>query len=267
MAYETITVDVTGYIGTLTLNRPDRLNAVTAKMHHEVFRALADVRGQGARVLIVTGAGRGFCAGADVARLAASRSGEPPPPPDEDEMFRRNQAVGNFAIQFTKYPLPTIAAVNGVAAGMGMALTLACDIRIAGESGAFSAVFVKRSLVPDTGASWMLPRVVGMSHALEMMYTGDTVSSADALAMGLVNRVVPDDQLMAAARELAGRIAAQPPLAVELTKRVTYLNQQTTLEAAAAVEMHHNMQAGQSEDAKEAVRAFVEKRPPVYTGR
>jgi 2-(1,2-epoxy-1,2-dihydrophenyl)acetyl-CoA isomerase len=151
---------------------------------------------------------------------------------------------------------------------MGLALTLGCDIRIAGESGRFCAVFVKRGLMPDTGTSWMLPRIVGPSNAFLMMYQGNIVSAEDALRMGLVSKVVPDGQLMDAARELAGNIAANPPLALELTKRVTYQAYHETAESTAAIEMYHNgLFLGHTEDAREGIMSFVEKRKANFVGR
>ena len=215
------------------------------------------------RVLILTGTGRGFCSGADLsgapdfASIPLERRLRPQPLPWWGWIGR---ALYNF-------PKPLIAAVNGLAVGGGLSMALLCDICIAAESARFSAIFIQRALVPDVGATYSLPRIVGKSKAFEMMYTGDILSAKEAEQIGLVSRVVPDGELMKAARELAVKIAKKSPLALEMTKRATIKGiAETDFEAQMRLEALCQTVASRSEDAQEAMRAFLEKREPQFKG-
>jgi 2-(1,2-epoxy-1,2-dihydrophenyl)acetyl-CoA isomerase len=218
--YETIILEKEGAIATLTLNRPDRLNAISPPMRNDLRDALKEVReDDDIRVLIVTGAGRGFCAGADVEALLGARAA------GELKRSSRNtihEPLGPYVIQLKKLEKPTICALNGVAVGVGLSLALACDIRIASENASLRPMWVKTAITPDAGATHALPRIMGTAKALELLFTGEAVNAQEAERLGLVNRVMPADELMNAAKELAGKIAKGPPIAIELIKRAVY---------------------------------------------
>jgi 2-(1,2-epoxy-1,2-dihydrophenyl)acetyl-CoA isomerase len=255
-------------IWTVTLNRPERLNAMRARTVHEfipiVERAATSDE---AKVLVITGAGRGFCSGADL--LGGDSPEDTAKMTDAGGYRRMREApIGHWGVFFSalnRFPKPTIAAVNGVAAGAGLSLALTADIRIASTEARFISVFVRRGLTPDTGTSFHLPRLIGDSRALEMMFTGDAVDAETAERWGLVSRVVPPDDLMPAALDLAGRIAAGPSVTIELTKRLVRdlshrdLDRQLQNEAWAI--------GVQTEDKGEGGRAFRERREPRWTGR
>ena len=224
---------------------------------HSVLAAVAvddDIR-----AVILTGAGRGFCSGADVNELLAA---------DPDAAAARPESgITALSARIRQMPQPVIAAVNGVAAGAGLAIALACDMRIASQEAGFSSIFVKRSLVPDAGASLMLPRLVGPGVAMEMALTGVVYDTQWAVEKGLVSRVVPAERLMEEARALAGEVASNPPLAVRATRKLLYDGDDAALAAAMRRETEANALLSATEDAREAVGAFLEKRHPVYRGR
>lgn len=259
-------------VATITLDRPDVLNAFDRALKDELLSALRRAaRDAEVRVAIVTGAGRAFSAGQDLReRMPSDGSGDPagataasqPTPLDEELRARYNPIV--WAIWAMEKPV--IAAVNGVAAGAGMSLALACDLRIASEAASFIEVFGRVGLVPDTGSTWILPRLVGPAKALELMWTTDPVDAQTALGLGLVNRVVPADDLMGATRALALRLASAAPLALALTKRAVQRALQSGLSEALDYEASLQGIAGRSADYAEGVRAFVEKRPARFTG-
>ncbi len=264
MTYTDIRVEKKDGIVLLTLNRPDRLNAVTWNSWREIGEAVRDLEEDDeSRVLVVTGSGRGFCSGTDLAAAAAA-GGEIPSEGNRRERLRSRFLTTAAIIACAK---PSIAAVNGVAAGGGLSLCLACDIRIASQEARFSAIWSRRALVPDFGCSHLLPRIVGMSKALELMYTGDMVDAQEALAVGLVSQVVAPDELMPTAMALAERIAKGPPIAIELAKRLAYRAWRQELEAQAEYEEYLQRLCIESEDAQEGVRSFLEKREPVFKGR
>ncbi len=249
-----------GHVAYVTLNRPDKLNALTSRMAAELHAALAAIGADdGVRAVILTGAGRGFCSGADVNELLAAESAADAAPPES--------GITDLAARIRAMPQPVIAAVNGVAAGAGLSIALACDVRIASQEAGFSCVFVRRSLVPDAGASLLLPRLVGPAVAMEMALTGAVYDAQWAMDKGLVSRVVPADSLMVEARSLADEIAANPPLAVRATRRLLYAGDDEAIAAAMRRESDANALLSATDDAQEAVRAFLEKRPPVYRGR
>jgi 2-(1,2-epoxy-1,2-dihydrophenyl)acetyl-CoA isomerase len=264
MAYTDIRVEKKDGIVVLTLNRPDKLNAVTWNSWWEITQAVQEVREDDeARVLVVTGSGRGFCSGTDLAAAAAG-GGETPAEGSRCERLRSRYLA---AADLLACPKPTIAAVNGVAAGGGLSLCLACDIRIASQEARFSAIWSRRALVPDFGCSHLLPRIVGMSKALELMYTGQVIDAEEALAIGLVSQVVAADELMSTVMALAERIAKGPPMAIELAKRLAYRGWRQEVEAQSEYEEYLQRLCIESEDAREGVLSFLEKREPMFKGR
>jgi 2-(1,2-epoxy-1,2-dihydrophenyl)acetyl-CoA isomerase len=248
-------------IATITFNRPGRLNAVTDAMRTEVYRIATELRSDdGVKVLIITGAGEAFSSGADTGELTADYSG-----PIEPYILKR--PFGWWILPVRYFPKPTIAAIPGIAAGTTCSLALACDFRIASEKARFSMVFVRRGLIPDGGATYYLPRIVGASKALELMLMGDTIDAREAERLGIVSRVVPHDELMNAARELAMRIAKGPSVAVELIKRGVYKGLDSDLESGLDYESLAQRICFQTEDFREGVASFIEKRQPQFKGR
>ena len=252
-----------GQIAVLTLNRPDKMNALSAEMRESLPRILQEVQADDSvRALVLTGAGRGFCSGADVAVQAARAAGQ------VVETSRQTflQLVGSIILGFEKVNKPIIAAVNGIAAGVGLTMTLACDIRIASASARFSAIWVKRGLIADGGASLLLPLTVGMEKALELCFTGEVINAQEAERIRLVSRVVPAEELMNRAKELAQKIAAGPPISVELVKRVMWEKIRNQLREQLLFESYAQNLCRTTQDQKEAVKAFMEKREPIFKG-
>ncbi|MBI2856315.1 MAG: enoyl-CoA hydratase/isomerase family protein [Chloroflexi bacterium] len=259
--YEALKLERTGHIAIITLNRPEKLNALDPTLTSDLHRALDDLATENdIRTIVITGAGRGFCSGADVNQQLESLEG--------GGEARESQGPGIVELgpHLRLVPQPIIAAVNGVAAGAGLAIALASDIRIASESARFSCIFVKRSLVPDTGSSYTLSRLVGQGIAMEMALTGNIYDAEWALEKGLVNRVVPAERLMEEALAVASDIASNPPLAVRSIKQLLYEHDPNLYEVLPK-ESAANAPSAKSEDRLEAVRSFLEKRPPVYKGR
>lgn len=261
---EELVFEKEGNIAIMRLNRPDKLNALSLEMRRGIPVMVEKVRADDdIRVLIVTGTGRGFCSGADVGSQAARIAGE------IAEMSRRETLalVGDFSLTLAKLDKPTIAAVNGVAAGVGLTLALACDIRIAAEGARFTAVWVKRGLIPDGGATYLMPQLLGMSKALELMYTGDIINAREAERIGMVSKVVRATELMDSAKEMANKIAKGPPIAMQLIKRGAYKTLYERLEAQLEFESYGQNICRSTEDHKEGVRSFMEKRKPKFKGR
>ncbi len=258
MDYEDLLLEKKDGIATITLNAPDKLNALNAKMRRSLLLATDEVaKDDEVRVVIVTGAGRGFCSGADLSGGGGGGGAEP-------SRSQRLEVLGpNFGAEaFFKLEKPVIGAINGVAAGAGFSLALSMDIRIASEVARFGAAFVLRGLVPDCGITYWLPRTVGTSKALELMFTGELINAAEAERVGIVSRVVPPDELMTAAGELAARIAKNPPIPMELTKRIVYRTMNDDVARHLDLETWAQRICNQTEDSREAIRAFIEKRPP-----
>jgi enoyl-CoA hydratase/carnithine racemase len=264
MTYKCLLCAVEDGIATLTLNRPERLNALGDTLREDLYNAVTQCAADpNVRVLVITGAGRGFCSGGDVKSMSErDRSGEKPSPGTLLAQLRDRTILA-----MRDCPRPIIAAVNGAAAGAGMNIALACDMRIASSAAKFSQAFVKRGLSPDWGGSYFLPRIVGTAKACELLFTGDTIDAAEALRLGIVNAVVAPEELMPAAYRLARKIADGPPVAIQGTKRAVYHNQDVDLRAALEFETFAQVVARETEDVKEGVRAFMEKRAPVFRGR
>jgi enoyl-CoA hydratase/carnithine racemase len=264
MTYECLLYEVKDGIAILTLNRPDRLNALGGTLredlHDAITRASAD---SDVRVMILTGAGKGFCAGGDVKAMNENReSGRDQPLLDKIAPSRDRTLLA-----MRDAPQPIIAAVNGAAAGAGMNLALGCDIRIGSTAANFSQAFVKRGLHPDWGGTYFLPRVVGVAKAAELIFTGDVIDAAEALRLGVISRVVAPEELMPAAQELARKIAAGPPIAIRLAKRALYHNAECDLRQALEFETFAQNICRETDDAAEGIRAFVEKRLASFRGR
>lgn len=249
-------------VATLTLNRPDAKNALSASMSQALQAALARCDAEHAvRVILLTGAGNAFCAGGDVKNMGERRPKTLPPEERLKEMKQRHRGLGGGIASASK---PTIAALPGAAIGAGLAIALACDIRIAAQSAFLSGGYSKIGLSGDYGIAWLLTRTVGSAIAREMMFTSDRIDAARAAALGLVNRVVADAELASASRALAQQIADGPADALRLMKQ--NLNEAASLDYFGAIdrEAERMVQLTSSENHKEAVRAFVEKRKPVF---
>jgi 2-(1,2-epoxy-1,2-dihydrophenyl)acetyl-CoA isomerase len=252
-------VDVGDAIATITLDRPDALNSLTVALKEELLRALrAAGKNPEVRVVILTGAGRAFCAGQDLRERL-----EPDAAPLATEIRERFNPI---ILAMRRLEKPIIGAINGIAAGAGASLAFACDIRIAAEGASFLLAFGRVGLVPDSGATWFLPRLVGQAKAAELAMTGEPLSAADAERFGLVARVVPAADLAAEARSLAARLAAGAPLALALTKRALDRAAGSTLEEALEYEAWLQGIAGATADHAEGIAAFVEKRAPRFRG-
>src|SRR4051794_4684486 len=248
-----------GGVVRLTLNRPEKMNAITGDMWGELEAVFVEVaRRREDRVLVITGAGKGFCAGADLMEQGLPEHG--------GGRLDHMRGVGRSAAALRAIPKPTIAAVNGVAAGAGMNLALGWDLVIASDGARFSEIFVKRGLSIDYGGSWLLPRLIGVHRAKELAFLADVVSAADAERIGIVNRVVPAADLERAVDEIVARLLTMAPLAVSETKRL--LDQAFSVSFGEAVEAEAMAQVVNmsSPDSTEAVRAFMQKRDPEFTG-
>ena len=263
--YETLLIDRSrDGVVLVTLNRPTRMNAITFQMFDEMHALCAELFADtSARAVVITGAGRGFCAGLDLDEAATLPDMTP------HEMMLGQQWWAGAFIAFHELPQPVIAAVNGAAAGGGLGLALAADIRIASPAARFNAAFVRIGLsAGDVGVSWSLPRLVGLGRAAEIMLTGRFVDAAEAAEIGLVNRVVPADQLLDEAFAIADQIAANTPFGVTLTKRVLNTNVDAgSLTQAVEVENRGQTLATRGDDFREALAAFREKRPANLTAR
>ena len=264
MAYDSLRIDRDSQVATVTLNRPEKLNAIDRNLHHEMMAACTELRDDdGVRVVIFTGEGRGFCSGAD---LTGAR------PSDEDasrgERLDEYNWVGRQALMiYRDLNKPTIAAVNGVAAGAGMGLALACDMRVGCEHTRFKTVFIERSLSPDSGLSYFLPRIVGSSRAFDLVFTSRAVDAEEAFRLGLLDRLTTSENLLGEAMDLAKQIAMWPPVAMQMSKRALQRSLDTTLDDQLQYETHSIVFARRApHDVAEAAASFRERRPPVFTG-
>jgi 2-(1,2-epoxy-1,2-dihydrophenyl)acetyl-CoA isomerase len=254
-----VELDQEAHVATVTLNRPDALNALTVPMKRELLAAFRGLeRDADVRAVILTGAGRAFCAGQDLRERL-----EPDAAPLGVEVRERYNPIVRSMRSLAK---PIVGAINGVAAGAGASLAMACDIRIASDAATFALAFGRVGLVPDSGATWFLPRLVGATRAAELALLNDPVSAADALRIGLVGRVVPAEELATEAGSVAARLAAGAPMAIALTKRALNASWERDLDAALDYEAHLQDMAGRTKDHAEGLTAFTEKRPPRFTG-
>ena len=254
----TVQYDLEDGVATLTINRPDSLNALNAQVRHELLTGFKEAgRDSAVGCVVLTGAGRGFCSGADLRGGSTERE------------FRRvlTDEYNPLILAIRRLEKPVIAAVNGVAAGAGASLALACDILYAAQDATFIEAFVRIGLVPDSGSTWALVRTVGRYRAAEIIFTGDRLSATDAAAAGLVNRVVPGAELLPAARELAVRLAAGPTRAIGLSKRAINRAAISDLESMLDYEAALQSVAGGTHDHAEGIAAFTEKRDPRFSGR
>jgi enoyl-CoA hydratase/carnithine racemase len=264
MTYKCLQYAVENRVATLTLNRPERLNALGDTLREDLYDAVNTAAiDPDVGVLVITGAGRGFCSGGDVKAMSEREQAGQDAPIAERITPIRDRVV----LAMRDCPKPIIAAVNGAAAGAGMNLALACDLRIASSTAKFSQAFVKRGLPPDWGGSWLLPRVVGTAKAYELIFTAEAIDADEALKLGIVNAVVAPEALMAEAYKLAGKIAANAPVAIQLAKRAIQHNENVDLRAGLEFETFIQGVARETEDYKEGVKAFVEKRAPVFRGK
>lgn len=264
MGYDHLRIDRDDQIAVVTLRRPEKLNAIDRHLHAEMMAACVELRDDDSvRAVIFTGEGRGFCSGAD---LTGTR-------PNEEHASRGERLdeynwVGRQALMvYRDLNKPTIAAVNGVAAGAGMGLALACDMRVGCENTRFKTMFIERSLSPDSGLSYFLPRIVGASRAFDLVFTSRAVDAEESYRLGLLDRLTTAENLLADAKELAGQIACWPPVAMQMSKRALQRSLDTTLEDQLQYETHSIVFARRApHDVAEAAASFRERRPPVFTG-
>lgn len=260
MPYETILFDIADGIATITLNRPEKLNAFTEAMHEELRDAMTRVRAEASlRVLVLTGAGRGFCAGQDLSEPAMAGNS------DVSTTLERN--YNPLVLGLRDLPIPVICAVNGVAAGAGCNIALAADIVIAARSARFMQVFSRIGLIPDAGGTYVLPRLVGQARALGMSLLAEPVTAEQAESWGLIWKCVDDAALQAETRRIAGQLAAGATKAYGLIKKALYASSQNNAERQLALEAELQREAARTADFREGVSAFLEKRPARFSGR
>lgn len=261
MAYETVLLELTGRIARITLNRPDKLNSFNTTMHQELRDALRSVEHR-ARVIVLTGAGRGFCAGQDLGERSMGSGGHA-----VDLGVTVETAWNPLIRRIVEMPQPVIARVNGVAAGAGANIALAADMVIAARSAKFIQSFSAIGLVPDSGGSWVLPRLVGQARALGLALTGDPLSAETAADWGLIWKCVDDDALDDEVDAVAEKLASLPPLGLAATKKLIRSTWARTLEQELNEQRNEMRRLGYSQDYREGVAAFLEKRTPTFVGR
>ena len=271
--YESLLLERRDHVAVVTLNRPAKLNALDASLRRETLEVVDEVASDDAiRAVVLTGAGRGFCSGADLtggARPTAAdgTNGDAPREQPQTERLDELGWVGRQALTVYRLDKPTIAAVNGVAAGAGMSLALACDMRVGTVRSRFRTVFLERSLSPDSGMSWFLPRIVGYSRAADLIFSSRNVDGEEAYRIGLLDRLFSEAELVDKAVEFAAQIAALPPVALRSAKRVLQHNMDVDLEDGLRYEMAGLSYARRApNDAREAALSFSEKRPAKFTG-
>lgn len=269
MDYQQIRSELTeGHVGIITLARPESLNALTASMLDEARDAVERLPGEGARCLLITGAGRGFSSGADLAGGSGGGSSAEPRTGLPDDLGQALEDHFNPLIEaIAAAPVPVVAAVNGPAAGAGASLALMADIVIAARSAYFLQAFVNIGLIPDAGATWVLPRLAGRARALEMMMLGERIPAEKAVEWGMIARVVEDDALAAEGLALAERLSNGPTLALGMIRALVRDSQHASLTGALSAERTAQRDAGRSDDFKGAVVAFLQKQPATFQGR
>jgi enoyl-CoA hydratase/carnithine racemase len=264
--FQQVLYDKNEHVATVTLNRPKKLNAYSEVMVHEVLAALADARDDDEiRAVIITGAGRGFCSGGDIGRdfqYPARYRGH-----RMESMLEMRENMHELVKFLQRFDKPTIAAINGPAVAGGLTLALSCDFRIASESARLGDTSLKFALIPDEGGAYLFPRFLGLERALRMSLFSEVYSAQQAKALGLVTEVVPDAELIPKAREWAERLAAGPPIAIRITKRMMYKQLTMALDNALEDAALGTMVANYTEDVKEGIAAFHEKRPPKFKGK
>lgn len=267
MAYENLLYDHQEHIATITLNRPEKLNALNGQLQNELRDAIDEAsQNDEVRVVLLTGSGRGFCAGADLTPNPSASSAAKHIPTQQDHLDDMGW-VGRQALSIYGINKPTIAVMNGVAAGAGMSLSLGCDLRIGSSQTRFKTVFIERNLSPDSGMSFFLPRIVGYSRAADLIYTSRSVDAEEAYRIGLLDRLVDHESLMDTAIEIADQMAGWPPLALRASKRVLQHNVEVELEDALRFEMSSlSIPRKAVNDQRESRLSFIEKRRPNFTG-
>ena len=267
MSYETLLFEVDQGVATITLNRPAVLNAINQQMIEELQAALNAVKDDaGVRAVVITGAGRGFCSGADLKARQRIKPGAAPADANAAGAERLRRTLNPLILAIRTIEKPFIAAVNGVAAGAGCNLALACDIVLASDEARFGNVFTRIGLIPDCGGHFFLPRLVGFHKAAELMFTGDIIDAHEAERLGLINRLVPHAELAKQARDFGERLARGPTRAIGLCKRTLNIGITADLTTVLDAEAEGQGLARQTEDHWEGVQAFLEKRPARFTG-
>ena len=273
--------NVANRVATITLNRPDKLNAWTALMESEVRSHMENAeQDDQVRVIVLTGAGRGFCAGADMSLLSAvAERGLDYGDLDDrgrEQVLRdggkpREGAAPDFQKKYSYFPAigkPVIAAINGPVVGLGLVITLYCDLRLASDASRFSTTFARRGLIAEYGMAWMLPRIIGIANALDLLFSARTIDAAEALRMGLVNRVFPHETFLEKTQETAQELASMvSPRSLRIIKRQVYEAMSQPLAEAFDISVREMMACFRTEDFKEGVAHFVEKRPAAFTGK
>lgn len=261
--YEHILVAEQDGIVTITLNRPEKLNAFVGHMRRDLAEALEHAAAdRSVRVVVITGAGRGFCAGGDVEYMAELISRE-----DTEEFTRTLGAARRVVTTIREMTKPVVASINGPAAGAGFNLALVCDLRIASSTATFSQSFVKLGLHPDWGGTYFLPRIVPPSKACELFFLGDAIDAAEALRLGIVNRVVAPEDLTEETRNVAQRLRDAPAVSIAAAKHAVYMSDSASLDQMLQYESEAQLRCFGSSDASEGVRAFLDKRAPRFTGK
>jgi enoyl-CoA hydratase/carnithine racemase len=268
--------NVANRVATITLNRPDKLNAWTAVMESEVRSHMENAeQDDEVRVIVLTGAGRGFCAGADMSLLSAVAERGPndrgPEHVLHSEGNRREDVSADFQKKYSYFPAigkPVIAAINGPVVGLGLVITLYCDLRLASDASRFSTTFARRGLIAEYGMAWMLPRIVGIANALDLLFSARTIDAPEALRIGLVNRVLPQETFLEKVQESAQELASTvSPRSLRIIKRQVYEAMSQPLAEAFDISVREMMACFRTEDFKEGVAHFVQKRPAAFTGR